>query len=305
MEKKCFKLRPLASLFALPLVFLGVSVANASQGYYTKCGNGNKYNSLLVPRSSNKLYSNRGVCAFTDRGYTIFIVDLKSGARVDFGVLYSGSTRKFSPNYYKIPINEKLYKSQTIDTWLTTPYKAEAVINGQFFSMEKGNTFLSFPTKNAGNNFGSLISSGVDLRIGGENSESDFRTLVFYSDNTVTVKSYSLSDITSSNKLIVGFKHNYKGRDQNPNIAKTRTFAGVRSKDTTPRNNKNEFVVFAVSPSGANANSFSSVMSDWGISSSNLVMFDGGASSQYAYSNKKFTNSQRRPIPMVFRLIGN
>ena len=291
--------------FVLTPIALGLIAFNNALGasglidgfnaaYYKefKCGNGNWYTTFSVPKYNNtNLQSDKGVCVFNyGNGYTVFIADLRV-ASVEFG-----ADKKSEKNYIVNgkQVLEPLYGLKSITDWKKIS-NAEAIVNGQFFDFKSPST-LSFPMKNYGS---SIMAHGVDMR--GEDN-SNFRTLMFYGYGSAMVKTFNPKDLYSNNRLIVGFKPNYSNssRGQAPNSSKARTFVGVRFV----RNGlvHSHLAIFVVSKN-SKVSDMLKVFEQWGVNQNDVVMFDGGGSTQYSY--KKATHSTGRSIPMVFKLIGN
>ena len=304
------------SLIVAIISVFAVQSANRASIKIVKCGNGGKYSELIVPEEYTEKYADKGICVFQKDNYTVFLADLKAGVEIDFLI-----GRKLS-NTYSMGADGDHFNNMLLEKKPITYFynrhnyiKSRVVINAAFFGEEYDpytkklrGTFLSFPTQTVGY---SPISSGVDMRLdadmkvdAGPDKTSDFRTIIFDRDNTVYIKQFNRSDRRDSRKLIVSLRGDYnkthRGLSLNSRVG--RTFAGVRTGDTSPFNGKYTFFVMVVSPN-AYPGDMRAVLSRWFVEPSNMVMFVGGGSSQFMYPNGSLRGDSR-PLPMVIEFRG-
>lgn len=284
------------------VILSGILLLNFSANVYAdNCVTGNN---LLPSTTFSKangytlLNKEDGVCLYKKDGKNIYaqIVDLSAGAKVGFGISsYQGKdelgNEKIAKMYSKDLISTHFISSSSEDQKLTS------VINAQFFDINLDPTFLSFPIKS---NF-SHISDGPDMR---DWPADDFRMLRIHKKSMGWRGNKYLAGIypywnenqfsSFSGDVIVGL---------NPSVRKgakytKRTFVapiGSYSSENFP------ILVFLVSLDNVTQSYMSNELKNWGALSHNIVMFDGGNSTQIQNDYGLYHNTGRR-IPVVFEI---
>ncbi|MCP4523358.1 MAG: phosphodiester glycosidase family protein, partial [Candidatus Gracilibacteria bacterium] len=137
-----------------------------------------------------------------------------------------------------------------------------AVVNGQFFNANKENTTLSFPVKSNG----TILNSYVD-------NDKKKRTVIIDKMGVIKImEGYNESYLNDKNnkEVLVGIN---PSEDFSKNRSVGRTYMGLIGDDR---------VVFFIAQSKTQ-HEMKKIALDYGIEGQNLVMLDGGPSSQFAY----------------------
>ena len=290
-----------------------LSVSGFSYSGVENCATGN--NSLTPtnfykPSGYTLQYKQDGVCLYKKDGDDVYIqlVDLKSGATVKFG---TGNYVKRVQLGHK---NSRVYEKETLANHFSavnSNNKLFSVVNGQFFGNYQGNAILSLPVKESSNEI-----SGINDHEDWINPHSDyFRTLNIFtkSDNwlgkSMVVKPYPYFARDDFNNLpekaIVGF-HPTK---VNKGSYTSRTFVAPLGGMTSPANREYPILSFIVTKK----TSPSYVMNElkkWGASEQNIIMFDGGGSTQmkaidgtsYYGISQAAPSPDYRSVPMFFEI---
>jgi hypothetical protein len=244
------------------------------------------------------LNKNDGVCLYKKDGKNIYaqVIDLSSGAKVTFGISdYQGKEILGNGK------NAKMYSKDTISTHFINSssenQKLTSVINAQFFDTNRDPTFLSFPLKS---NF-SYISEGPDMR---DWPADNFRMLRIHKKPMGWRGNKYLAGVypywnenqfaSFSGDVIVGL---------NPNVRKGSTYTqrtfvapiGSYSSENFP------VLVFLVSLDKVKQSYMSNELTKWGALNHNIIMFDGGGSTQIQNDYGLYHNTGRR-IPVVFEI---
>ena len=197
-----------------------------------------------------------------DRSAYVFIVEKRTEAKVDFWtgnrstkLLPNG--KKTAPHFSRDYVGNIYHDLRRYDT------RVKAVINGQFFNANMNPTFLSFPTKNKGDD---VLAGDNDLRL-------------------------------STGQAIIGYSVGYRGGDVNPFNRIRRTLAGVTY------GNYSSFVVFYVPINMTLEDAENRMKIDLGFLYDNIVIFDGGGSTQFraqTSNGESIHLTSNRTIPMAF-----
>lgn len=290
-----------------------LTVSGFSYAGVENCATGNN---LLTPTDFDKpsgytlQYKQEGVCLYKKDGEEIYaqVVDLAGGADIKFKTgTYRGKQTLGNGEI------AKMYDKQKLTNFYSSALNSSkffSVINGQFFDGGRQPTFLSFPLKEGNNE----ISSGPDMR--GWSSDT-FRTVnIFTKSNTwlgekKVAKPYPYYDEGDYNNLsesaIVG--GNPDKLDKGKYSSSGRTFLAPVGGLQTPMSREYPLMVFMVAEKSTQPNMVTE-MKKWGAYSQNIIMFDGGGSTQmkdvngfefYGISAGK-SYPDKRSIPMVFEI---
>ena len=139
-----------------------------------------------------------------DRRAYVFIVEKRTEAKVDFWtgnrstkLLPNG--KKTAPHFSRDYVGNIYHDLRSYDT------RVKAVINGQFFNANMNPTFLSFPTKNKGDD---VLAGDNDLRLSTEKSAKDYSVLNL-NDRSASVTRYRSQ--LGPGQAIIGYSVGYRG----------------------------------------------------------------------------------------------
>ena len=139
-----------------------------------------------------------------DRRAYVFIVEKRTEAKIDF---WTGNRstkplpngKKTAPHFSRDYVGNIYHDLRRYDT------RVKAVINGQFFNANINPKFLSFPTKNKGDD---VLAGDNDLRLGTEKSAKDYSVLNL-NDRSASVTRYRSQ--LGPGQAIIGYSVGYRG----------------------------------------------------------------------------------------------
>ena len=241
---------------------------------------------FTIPKGWTSVKSTKGVQLLKNGGDYIVVANLKEGAK--FGMVFDSLANRGGA--------DAKFRRKSFGTW--NKYGTFfACANSIYFNAQEDPTRIPFPLKQNGIIYG--------IGNGGSNSDRTREKATLNIDDVnksaevLTIGSTYL-DYTKlrTRKAYVGFTY----KDGNvPNSATKRTFVGI--KDVDGDGKKETILLFVSGTAKTHKNAVNILISSFSCSSSDIVTFDGGGSSQLlcpSYKKGYLVGADTRNLPAAF-----